>query len=202
MFDTHTGEPGGPHILQCFPTSGLVRSGRSDQPLPFFRILPVRNTKYDVLITIQAILKRYQGNWCYASRQKTIQLLAKFHNVKIRYRMLGYHLADLRDAGLIKTYRRTHRRDDGTLCLLTSARCLTIKGCKYLLNRGVTWAQHHLNKLKLKYIPPQPGQPNNHLNHTVREEVPEPSGESPFLDPGHRRRFGLPDAPPFDPKKA
>ena len=162
----------------------------------------MRNTKYDVLITIQAIIKRYQGNWCYASRQTTLELLAKYHDVIIGYRMLGYHLADLRDAGLIKTYRRTFREADGTICLLTAARCLTIKGCKYLLQRGVEWAKHHLNKLKLKYIPHAPGKPIDDEELRVRDKVPHPTGESPFLDPGHRRRLGLPDAPPFDPKKS
>jgi len=161
----------------------------------------MRNTKYDVLITIQAIIKAHSGNWCYASRYKTLELLLNYHGVEIGYRMLGYHLADLRDAGFIKTYRRTHREADGTICLLTAARCLTIKGCKYLLQRGVTWAQHHLNKLKLKYIPPQPGKPYDEAKHPVRDFIPEHSGKNPFLDPGHRRRLGLPDAPPFDPKK-
>ena len=162
----------------------------------------MRNTKYDVLITIQAILKRYRGNWCYPSRARILELLQKYHTIEIRYRQLGYHLADLRDAGLIKSIRRNHRNDDGTLCLLTSARCLTIKGCKYLVKRGVTWAQHHLNRLKLKYMPPQPGKPDSEAKHSDREDLPEHSGKNPFLDPGHRRRLGLPDAPPFNPKKA
>jgi len=162
----------------------------------------MRNTKYDVLITIQAVIKRYQGNWCYASRAKMLDLLQQYHAIEIRYRQLGNHLADLRDAGLIKTYHRNFRRDDGTLCLLTAARCLTIRGCNYLLQRGVEWAKHHLNKLKLKYIPPKPGKPFDDAKHLVREDLPEPSGLNPFLDPGHRRRLGLPDAPPFHPKKA
>jgi len=162
----------------------------------------MRNTKYDVLITIQAIIKRYGPNWCYASRNKILELLHKYHDIKIGYRMLGYHLADLREVGFIKTYGRTHRRNDGTLCLLTSARCLTIRGCKYLLRRGVTWAKHHLNRLKLKYIPHQPGKPHDEAKHPARDFVPEGSGQNPFLDPGHRRRLGLPDAPPFNPNKA
>jgi len=76
-----------------------------------------------------------------------------------------------------------------------------MRGCKYLVRRGVTWAQHHLNKLKLKYMPPQPGKPDPEAKHPIREEFLEPSGLNPFLDPGHRRQLGLPDAPPFHPKK-
>jgi len=141
----------------------------------------MRTTKYDVLITTASIIQKSGGNWSYASRNSTLQLLQKIHNIKIRYRQLGNHLADLRDAGLIKSWTRNHRRADGTLCLLTSARCLTIKGCKYLLRHGVTWAKYQLNKLKLKYIPPEPGKP-------ASVKVPTTPGESP-IKPGETPTF-------------
>ena len=141
----------------------------------------MRTTKYDTLITTAFIIQKSRGNWSYASRNATLEILEKIHKIKIRYRQLGNHLADLREGGLIKSITRNHRRADGTLCLLTSARCLTIKGCKYLIRHGVTWARHHLNKLKLKYVPPEPGEP-------VSVKVPTTPGQSP-MKPGENPTF-------------
>lgn len=162
----------------------------------------MRTTKYDVLITISYIIRKYKGNWCYASRVKLLELLEEFHYIKIGYRQLGNHLADLRDSGLIKSIRRTHRNDNGTLCLLTSARCLTITGCKYLLKRGVLWARNHLARLKAKYIPPEPGKPVQEKPPSPQELTPTDTGKSPFLDPAFRRERGLPPKPPLDPETA
>lgn len=162
----------------------------------------VRHTKYDVLITISAIIRKYKGNWCYASRQTTLDLLHHHHAVKIGYRQLGNHLADLRDAGLIKTYKRNHRRADGTFCLLTSARCLTITGCKYLIKRGVSWAKNHLQTLKRKYLPPEPGRPRQERPPSHQPEIQQDPGKNPFLDPRRRERLGLQPLPPFKPAKS
>jgi len=158
----------------------------------------MRTTKYDVLITTAFIIQKSTGNWSYASRNSTLELLKKIHNIKIRYRQLGNHLADLRDAGLIKSISRSHRKVDGTLCLLTSARCLTIKGCKYLIRHGVTWAKHHLNKLKLKYIPPEPGKPASVKLPTNHGQPPVKPGKSIFEDPEFRKKHGMTPPPPFD----
>jgi hypothetical protein len=67
--------------------------------------------------------------------------------------MLNYHLADLRKAGLIKTIRRTHRKSDGTLCLQTSATCLTPLGYLELWKLGCGWAKKMYDSLIKKYNP-------------------------------------------------
>jgi len=113
----------------------------------------VRLTKYSTLICIQKIIEKHNNNYSYASQAKLLELLETIHKVKINVRMLGYHLADLRREGLIKSIKRTHRREDGTLSLLTSATCLTIAGCKYLALKGVKWAWQHLKSLVKKYVP-------------------------------------------------
>lgn len=148
------------------------------------------------------MIKRGRGNWCYASRQGKITWISKVYGTVIKYRMMGYHLADIVKEGIFKRIRRTHRNPDGTIILLTAAYCLTFKGCKYLIKHGMEWGKNQYNKLKLKYVPSKPGKPYDEAKHLDREEVLKPPGENPFLDPGHRRRLGLPDAPPFDPKKA
>ena len=166
-------------------------------PLKLYRSFYMRTTKYDVLIITASIIKKSGGNWSYASRKATLKLLENIHNIKIRYRQLGNHLADLRQSGLIKSITRNHRRSDGTLCLLTSARCLTIKGCKYLIRHGVTWAKHHLNKLKLKYIPPAPGKPASSKVPTTPGQTPRKPGENPYEDPEFRKEHGLKPLPPW-----
>ena len=157
----------------------------------------MRTTKYDVLITTAFIIQKSQGNWSYASRNATLKLLYTVHNISIKYRQLGNHLADLRDSGLIKSITRNHRKADGTLCLLTSARCLTLKGCKYLIRHGVTWAKHHLNKLKLKYIPPQPGKPASVKVPITDDQPPKKPGKTIFEDPEFRKKHGIKPPPNF-----
>ena len=154
-------------------------------------------TKYDVLISLAFIIRKYKGFWCYASRQKLLDLLNQYHDVSIGYRQLGNHLKDLRDAGLIKSWKRNHRNDNGTLCLLTSARCLTIKGCKYLISRGVAWARNHMQRLKSKYIPPKPEEQHTPPPKEMWRQQPRKPTKNPFLDPTARKRMGLKPEPPF-----
>lgn len=162
----------------------------------------MRTTKYDTLLTITAVIAKYKGNWCYASRNKILELLEHHHGIKIGYRQLGNHLADLRDTGLIKSIPRNHRRPDGTLCLLTSARCLTIRACKYLIKHGVSWAKNHLQKLKRKYLPPEEGKPYEYKPPPTQEITPKEQEKNPFLDPDLRHKRGLTRIPPFTTAKS
>lgn len=157
----------------------------------------MRTVKYDVLVTLTAIIRKYKGNWSYVTRDKLLELLRVYYNIEIGYRQLGNHLRDLKSSGLIVTYRRTHRNADGTFCLLTSARGLTLKGCKYLLSRGYRWATIHLQKLKAKYKPPKEGRPEKDLLLSDQEEVTRKPGENPYLDPVYRKKHGFDPIPPF-----
>lgn len=113
----------------------------------------MRATKVQLMTTISAIIKKYKKKYCTASQAKMIELLESFYGVKIHKRMLGYHLADLRKSGLIKSIRRTHRNADGTLCLETSATCITVAGYQELWKMGSEWAKKMYDKLKKKYFP-------------------------------------------------
>lgn len=106
------------------------------------------HSKTSLLVTIAHVIKVHDNNWCYATQSKLIELLAQHHQVDIKQRQLNYHLRDLRDAGFIKTIKRTRREEDGTLTLMSSATCLTIKGCLRLFQLGMAWALRHLKKLK------------------------------------------------------
>jgi hypothetical protein len=113
----------------------------------------MRNTKVQLLTSIAAVIRKYKKKYCTASQEKLIELLTEFHDVSIQRRQLNYHLADLRRYGLIKTIRRTHRNKDGTLCLETSATCITPAGYWQLWMMGSEWAKKMYEKIVKKYIP-------------------------------------------------
>jgi hypothetical protein len=137
----------------------------------------MRHTKLQTLTSIAAVIRKYKKNYCTASQEKLVELLVKYHGVSIQRRMLNYHLADLRKLGLIKTVRRTHRNKDGTLCLETSATCLTPSGYLELLKLGCEWAKKKYNQLMDKYFPKK----------IDTKKAPEPLNEEELL---RRRRLG------------
>lgn len=105
------------------------------------------------LTTIAGVIQKHRKNWCTASQNKLLELLATWHKTQINRRSLNYHLKDLREAGLIRTIKRTKRNPNGTICLLTSATCLTLEGYKLILKMGNTWAKAKIESLKKKYWP-------------------------------------------------
>jgi len=111
-------------------------------------------TKFKTMSTIARIIEKYQGNYCTASQEKLCELLGKYQGADIGTRTLRYHLRNLRATGLIKSIRRTHRNPNGTLCLRTSAICITCWGYEQLYK--ITRYQYFkimADKLKKKYYP-------------------------------------------------
>ncbi|MBA7627047.1 hypothetical protein ES703_34508 [subsurface metagenome] len=158
----------------------------------------MQHTKVATLVTISKVIQKHSKNWCYASQNTILNLLTLFHNIAIQRRMLNYHLADLRAQGLIKTYGRTHRNENGTLCLLSSATCLTMKGALFLYKLGSLWALRHFKALKKKYTPqpaasPQePGKTPGSPWETPRKDL----DQNPFLDAACRSKMHLSPIPP------
>jgi len=156
-------------------------------------------TKVATFVTISKIIQKHNTNWSYASQNTYLNLLTLFHNIEIRRRMLNYHLADLRRQGLIKTWRRTKRNEDGTLCLLSSATCLTMKGALFLYKLGSLWALRHYKALKKKYAPspaPSPQKPGQ-TPGPPQENPPKDINQNPFLDTACRLKMGLTPTPPI-----
>lgn len=151
--------------------------------------------KHQCGILMLKIIQNGGGNWCYASRDGKLAWLDKLYNTHIKYRMLGYHLADLVKEGLFKRIRRTHREANGTIILLTAAYCATIKGCKYYAKHGVSWAKHQLKKLRLKYIPPESGKPQPIKRQPADHQPPDKPGKNLFKDPLWRKTHGLKPIP-------
>lgn len=138
----------------------------------------MRSTKIQVLSSVAAVIRKYKNNYCTASQEKIVELLNTWHKVRIKRRMLNYHLADLRKFGLIKTIHRTHRERDGTICLQTSATCLTSLGYRELWKMGCEWAKKKYDSLIRKYDPKAA---------TKTKKAPEPQAEELL----RRRAHGL-----------
>jgi len=151
----------------------------------------MNTSKISVLITCAGVIRKYEGNWSTASQKKILDLLKTFHNIKIQRRQLGYHLADLRTEGFIRTIKRHHRDRDGTIHPTSSATCLTIKGCLFLYRKGVAWALKHMKKLRDKYLPPEPTGSRWETAKKPRTPGVDPQGDNPFMDSAFRRKKGL-----------
>lgn len=133
-------------------------------------------TKYSVLRILTRNMQHYKKQWCYMSQDKMLSILSQIYKIKINRRSLNYHLADLRRDGIIITIRRTHRNTDGTLCLLSSATCLTAKGCRFMLKYGYRYFKGVLDMLTKKYFGRT--QPEKHgLPSRARREIDEMSDE-------------------------
>jgi len=154
-------------------------------------------TKIAVLTTFGAIIKKYQRNWATPSQGTILSLLATFHNIHIKRRALGYHLADLRAAKLITTIKRHKRDSNGQICLMSSATALTMKGCYQLFRLGNEWALKQLEYLKSRYGQEPPNNHTNNKNH-AKPIHPQSTPEADrFKDPGFRAGIGLPAFPPY-----
>lgn len=108
-------------------------------------------SKFSILRIIAFNVQRYGKNWCYMSQDKMLKILSSVYNVKIERRNLNYHLASLRDQGLIISIRRTHRNQNGTLCLLSTATCLTQEACKLLIKFGYQYFRKLYASIRKKY---------------------------------------------------
>lgn len=152
----------------------------------------MRATKVQTMTTLAAIIRKYKKKYCTASQAKIIELLKSFYGVEIKTRMINYHLADLREAGLIKSIKRTYRNRDGTLCLQTTATCLTPHGYYELWKMGCEWAKKMYDRLIKKYCPkigdrygstPAPSDEEVRRRRKLGKEV--------FRSPAHLKAFGL-----------
>lgn len=149
------------------------------------------HTKSAVLVTVSKVIQKYKGNWCLATQNTIILLLEEHHKINIKRRSLNYHLADLREHGLIRTIRRNGRNADGTLYLLSSATCLTIKGCYYLARNGYNWAYKKAKQLQKTYYPSVPAKNIQQSQSTDDREEKTLSNYNPFKDPAFREATGL-----------
>jgi len=152
----------------------------------------MRNTKTQTLSTIAGVIRKYKKKYCIASQEKIIELLENWYGTTIKARALNYHLADLREWGMIKSIRRTHRLKDGTLVLQTTATCITPLGYYELWKLGCEWAKKQYDRLIKRYFPKpapkiDPPEQYNEEEHKRRRAL----GKEIFQTEEYRRAFGL-----------
>jgi len=145
----------------------------------------VRHTSTALFITNGSILKKSGKLWIYPSQAKQLELLDRFHGIKIVDRTLRYHHLNHINDGLTKRQVRRKKRDDGTWYMRTTARCYTISGYQDLFRLGNPWAKDRIKRLIQKY-----GPKSDSAKKPLREN-PAPANQVP------QKKSGLSD--PEDP---
>lgn len=157
----------------------------------------MNTTKFSTLVTTFKIMRKHNKLWATPTQRTLLNLLEKYHKIKIGRRALNYHLADLRKEGLIHTIRRYKRNTDGTICLRSSAHSITIKGYRFLLTMGIREAYFRLKQLVETYLPDKLPKLTGE-KHLETQERPTPkTGKNPFLDPAFRKKKGMREIVPF-----
>lgn len=153
-------------------------------------------TKISLLSTYGKLIQRYSKNYVYPSQETLLKLLKQHYRTIISRRALNYHLADLRSSGLVRTIKRNCRDANGQIKQLTSATCLTIKGCQLLFKLGSSWALRHLKKLRIKFgfetetHSPLPASPYQNPRGKLPEKHTLPNGRVvKKVEPGEQRQW-------------
>lgn len=158
-------------------------------------------TKQAILLTFFDLIVYYKRTYCWPTR-KTIQEIVKQKTTRsLSLSWIDDCLGWLKQDKYIKSYRNYGRRPDGTVYNKPSNRQLSRKALAALTKLGRKVPHHLWGIAKRIFQPPEAAIVSREELPPIKEEPPRKPGENPFLDQGHRRRLGLPDAPPFDPKK-
>jgi len=64
-----------------------------------------------ILDTLSSIATLTKKRYCYPSQLKILELLDKYHGIKMSLRALNYYLAHMKSAGMIHTIRRYEKKD-------------------------------------------------------------------------------------------
>ncbi len=108
-------------------------------------------TKIAVLTTFGKLIQLSNKNYVFPSQETLLRLLKQHYHINIKRRTLCYHLADLRKERFIKSIKRYQHGEKGTITALSSAVCLTARGCRLLFKFGSDWARRHLGKILHKF---------------------------------------------------
>lgn len=159
-------------------------------------------TKHAILLTFHDIITYHKRTYCWPTRAKIRELITKKTGKLLSLSWIDDCLGWLKQNKYIVSYRNYGRRPNGTVYAKASNRQLTRKALTALIKSGKHVPSYLWQVSKQFFTPPDPPTPKK---EPTPETPPGPTrqpGQTPFLDPGRRRRFGLKDAPPFDPKKA
>lgn len=120
---------GGLSPTQTAPTSPSARNWR------------LNATKNALLITYSQILVKGNKHYCGPRPDTTIDLLERFHDIKIKRRWFFQAVLDLELAGFLTRKRLPRHMPDNTVHSKPSLWSLTIKGAQYLVSKAVKGAK-------------------------------------------------------------
>lgn len=158
-------------------------------------------TKHAILLTFHDIITYHKRTYCWPTRSKIQELISKKTGKLLSLSWIDDCLGWLKQNKYIVSYRNYGRHSDGTVYAKASNRQLTRKALTALIKSGKTVPTYLWQMAKQVFTPPDPPTATREDPPKTQDKVPPQQGKDTFLDPGHRRRLGLPDAPPFDPEK-
>lgn len=104
-------------------------------------------SKASLIITLFSCMGQGKKHYSVVSIEKILQLLQKYHKIKIQRRWIFQCLKDLLDAGYITRKQRYKRRDGGLIGQIPSMISFTLRGAKYLVSRRVSGAVRLLKSI-------------------------------------------------------
>ena len=111
----------------------------------------INQAKYSILITFHAILSKGGKNYCTPSAESLLELLQKYHKIKIQKSWMYDCIHQLIEGGYLLRQRRWRRdiagRWDGKPSLVS----FTFQGLRFLIQKGVEGARAALKALELWY---------------------------------------------------
>ena len=101
----------------------------------------MKDTKPSIIVTLFFCMGQGNSHYSVAAVNTILELLSKFHKIKIERRWLFQCMKDLIDAGFIKRDPRYVNDDNGLITQIPSMVFFKLKGIVWLVNMGVKGAK-------------------------------------------------------------
>jgi len=107
----------------------------------------MNNTQHSIMVSFFKIFQKGGKHYICPSVNSMLKVLSAFHYIDIKRRRYFQAMEDLRNAGYVKTYYRFTNDENGEIRQIPSIITMTIKGCKYLILKGVKGASKILSRI-------------------------------------------------------
>ena len=101
----------------------------------------MKDTKPSIIVTLFFCMGQGNSHYSVAAVNTILELLSKFHKIKIKRRWLFQCMKDLIDAGFIKRDPRHRNDDNGLITQIPSMIFFKLRGIVWLVNMGVKGAR-------------------------------------------------------------
>lgn len=107
----------------------------------------MNNTKHAVVVSLFASMQSGKHHYTKASVDRIIELLDRFHEIRVKRRWLFYCLGCLEEEGYLRRKERYYRNPDGTFVQLSSMISFTLKGVRYMVAKRISGAKKLLDRM-------------------------------------------------------